>query len=121
MVSGGGQERLLGARKVLSRLIWAVCLFLFGCWLKVPVGVREEFLARVGVLNRVKVPVLVRWRNRLEPGEILTVTVRAGFASHTFYAKYRKDFRITVPKLVSEDPELEAGDVVKVTLHPVRI
>ena len=53
-----------------------LCLSLFGCWLKVPVGVREEFLARVGVLNRVKVPVLVRWRNKLRPGEVLTVTVR---------------------------------------------
>ena len=85
--------------------------------MKVPVGVREEFLARVGVLNRVKVPVLVRWRNRLEPGEILTVTVKAGFPSHTFYARFRKDYRITVPRLIAEDLGLELGDVVKVTLH----
>ena len=83
-----------------------------------PVEIEEEFLARVGVWNRIKVPVLVRWRNRLEPGEILTVTVRAGFASHTFYARYRKDYRITVPKLVAEDLELKPGDVVKATLHP---
>ena len=82
---------------------------------------REEFLARVGVLNRVKVPVLVRWGNRLEPGEILTVTVKAGFARQTFYVRYRKDFRITVPKLVAEDLGLEPGDVVKVTLHPESI
>lgn len=82
-----------------------------------PVKVREEFLARVGVLNRIKIPVLVRWRNKLEPGEILVVTVRARFA-HKFYARYRKDFRITVPKLIAEDLELEPGDVVKVTLHP---
>jgi len=84
----------------------------------VPVEVGEEFLARVGVLNRVKVPVFVRWRSRLEPGEVLMVTVRAGYHSREFYARYRKDFRITVPKLVAEDLELKPGDVVEVTLHP---
>ena len=78
---------------------------------------REEFFARVGVLNRVKVPVLVRWRNRLEPGEILIVTVRAGRALWEFYARYRKDIRITVPKLVAEDLESETRDVVKVRLY----
>ena len=83
-----------------------------------PVEVEEVFLARVGVLNRIKIPVLVRWRNRLEPGEILIVTVQAGYHSREFYARYRKDFRITVPKLVAEDLELKPGDVVEVTLHP---
>ncbi len=83
-----------------------------------PVDGTEEFLAKVGVGNRVKIPVLVRWKNRLDPGEVLTVTVRAEFASQTFYAKYRKDFRITIPKLAADDLELEPGDVVKVTLHP---
>lgn len=35
----------------------------------------EQFLARVGVGNRIQVPVLVRWRNRLQPDEILSVHV----------------------------------------------
>ena len=86
-----------------------------------PVKVREEFLARVGVLNRVKIPVLVRWRSKLEAGEVLRVTVRAGYSSHTFYARYRKDYRITVPRLIADDLELEPGDVVEVTLLPERI
>jgi len=85
---------------------------------RVPVERAERFLARVGVLNRVKVPVLVRWKNRLEPGEVLTVTVEAEYMSRVFYARYRKDFRITIPKLVAEDLGLEPDDVVKVTLHP---
>lgn len=38
-----------------------------------PVERTEQFLARVGVENRV--PVLVRWRNRLQPDEILSVHV----------------------------------------------
>lgn len=81
-----------------------------------PVESEEEFLARVEVGNRIQIPVLVRWKNRLEPGEILRVTVDVG-DSYTFYAIYRKDFRITIPKLVVEYLELKPGDMVEVTLR----
>jgi len=80
-----------------------------------PVEGREEFLARVQIGNRVQVPVTVRWRNNLEPREVLTVTVRAA-AWRKFYARYCNDFRITIPKLV-EDLEIEPGEVVEVILH----
>jgi len=82
-----------------------------------PVEMVEEFLARVETGNRVQIPVLVRWKNRLEIGEILRVYVHHGFASGNFYARYRKDFRITIPKLVVEDLEVKPGDVVEVSLH----
>lgn len=82
-----------------------------------PVEVTEEFLAKVQVGNRVQIPVTVRWRNRLEPGEVLTVTVRSA-ARRKFYARYCKDFRITIPKLVAEDLGIEPGEVVEVILHP---
>lgn len=85
-----------------------------------PVQGREKFLAEVQVRNRIQIPVLVRWRNRLEPGEVLTVTVRAG-DWREFYARYCRDFRITIPKLVAEHLELRPGEVVEITLHPESI
>jgi len=77
----------------------------------------EVFLARVEVGFRVQIPVLVRWRNRLEPGEILTVTIIYRFNSQSFYARCRRDYRITIPKLVVDYLGLKPGDVVKVQIH----
>lgn len=82
-----------------------------------PVLRDESFLATVEVGNRIQVPVLVRWKNRLEAGEVLLVHVRYEYSSRDFYARYRKDHRITIPKLVAEDLELKPGEVVEVTLY----
>jgi len=82
-----------------------------------PVRKNEIFLARVEVGFRVQIPVMVRWRNRLEPGEILTVTIIYRFKSHSFYAKCRKDHRITIPKLVVDYLGLKPKDVVEVLIH----
>jgi len=82
-----------------------------------PVRRDEIFLARVEVGFRVQIPVLVRWRNRLEPGEILTVTIIYGFKSYSFYARCRKDHRITIPRLVVDHFGLKPGDVVEVQIH----
>jgi bifunctional DNA-binding transcriptional regulator/antitoxin component of YhaV-PrlF toxin-antitoxin module len=35
----------------------------------------EEFLARVQRYGRVQVPVLIRWKHRLEAGEVLSVYI----------------------------------------------
>ena len=82
-----------------------------------PVMKTEHFLARIDAGFRIHIPVLVRWRNRLEPGEILSVTVDHALRFYSFYARYRKDHRITVPKLVVQHLGLEPGMVVEVTLH----
>jgi hypothetical protein len=59
-----------------------------------------EFLARLQKLNRVQVPVEVRWRYKLEAGELLNVHVQPvdGFSvgSEKFVARLLKDGRITV-------------------------
>ena len=60
---------------------------------------------------------MVRWRNRLEAGEVLSVYVCYGFSSRSFYARYWKDYCITIPKLVVEDLRLKSGYVVEVTLY----
>lgn len=82
-----------------------------------PIAKTEEFLAKVEVKNRIQIPVLVRWKNRLDPVEVLHVHVRHEFSSQSFYARYRKDHRITIPKLVAEELELKPGSVVEVTLY----
>jgi len=82
-----------------------------------PVRETEIFLARIEVGFRVQIPVLVRWRNRLEPGEILTVTIICRFKSYSFYVRCRKDYRITIPRLVVDYLGLKPGDVVEVQIR----
>jgi len=63
---------------------------------------------------------MIRWRYRLEAGEVLRVGVRSpvSFDSEVFYGRLLKDGRITVPKLVVDLLEIEPGDIVNVTLYP---
>lgn len=79
----------------------------------------EEFLARLQKNNRVQVPVLVRWKHKLEPGEVLDVYVRCPetAGSARFYANMSKDYRITIPKIVVQDVELGPGAIMQVILH----
>jgi len=62
---------------------------------------------------------MVRWRYRLEVGEVLRVGVRSpvSFDSEVFYSRLIGGGRITVPKLVVDLLEIEPGDVVNVTLY----
>jgi hypothetical protein len=66
-----------------------------------PLTESVKFLARLQKLNRVQIPVEVRWRYKLEPGELLNVQVLpvAGFSvgSEKFVARLLGDGRITVP------------------------
>ena len=91
--------------------------FLVRLWVCMPVERDESFLARVEVGNRVQIPVLVRWSNRLEPGEVLSVYVFFRGPSRSLYVRYRRGHRITIPKLVVEDLGLEPGCIVEVTLY----
>ena len=69
--------------------------------------------------NRVQVPVLVRWRFRLEAGEVLRVKVspaRFGVRSVVFFARLQRGGRITVPRVEAEVLGVKAGSVLKVEL-----
>lgn len=79
----------------------------------------EEFLARLQKGNRVQVPVLIRWKHRLDPGEVLRVRVYSGeaYSGENFYARLGRDGRFTVPKIVVERLELEHGEVLECTLY----
>lgn len=64
-----------------------------------PLTEKVQFLARLQKLNRVQIPVEVRWRYKLEPGELLKVRVQpvGGFYYEDFVAKLVGGGRITVP------------------------
>lgn len=68
--------------------------------------------------NRIQIPVLVRWKFKLEPGEILKVKVSPikSHASETFFARLQKGGRITVPTRVAIFLELKPGDAMEVGL-----
>ena len=82
-----------------------------------PLEHREHFIARLQKNNRVQVPVLIRWKNRLEPGEILHACVENSMRKY-FYCRLSRDGRITVPKIVIQRFEVEPGNVLEVTLYP---
>lgn len=66
-----------------------------------PLTESVEFLARLQKLNRVQIPVEVRWRYKLEPGELLKVEVYAiggsSVSPERFVARLLGDGRMTVP------------------------
>ena len=77
--------------------------------------------------GRFQVPKIVRWQFKLEPTEVLQVTVSVVdlvSAQETFFARMLKDGRIVVPKLTlallkGDEPSLE-GCALEVTLEPAR-
>jgi len=79
----------------------------------------EEFLARVQRYGRVQVPVLIRWRHKLEAGEVLGVYIyfTRKVGSEGFYARMNRDGRFTIPKVVVEELGIEPRDMIKVTLY----
>lgn len=80
----------------------------------------EEFVGRLQKGNRVQVPVLIRWKNKLEPGEVLEVSICADYGDGSFYAKLGVDGRFIIPKIIRERIKAEPGDMLEVTLSPVK-
>ncbi len=94
-----------------------------------PLTERVGFKARLQRGNRVQLPKLIRWRYKLESGQVLRVTVSVlgawgGF--ETFYGRMDKSGRVTIPRLTLEllctrihgEPNL-AGAVMEVRVEPV--
>lgn len=78
--------------------------------------------------NRIQLPKLVRWRFKLEPNQVLKVTLTATNvfgAWEIFYARMDKSGRITIPKLTLEllqskthEKQSLTGAVMEVRLEP---
>lgn len=66
-----------------------------------PLTEKVDFKAVLQRGNRVQVPRLIRWQFKLEPDQVLQVTVEDEEASalETFYARMTRDGRLTIPKL----------------------
>ena len=88
-----------------------------------PLTQAVSFKAVVQKNRRLRIPVVVRWQFKLEPGEIFKVHLKLGHHYEGFYGRMGADGRLTVPKvtakefLKSEEESLE-GYTVEVTLYP---
>ena len=75
-------------------------------------------MGRLVAGNRVTVPVEIRWRFRLEPGEIYRVRLEfEEWGSAEFYARLLRSGQVTVPVEVVRAAGLERGEVMKVFMH----
>ena len=83
----------------------------FGWGSFMPLTRQVGFKAVIGKGNRIQVPTLIRWEFKLEPTQLLTVTLRQFnlATNETFFAKMNKDGRITVPKINTE--------IIKTQIH----
>ena len=90
-----------------------------------PLTETVSFKAVVQKNRRIHIPVVIRWRFKLEPGEIFKVHLKLGHRYEDFYGRMGADGRLTVPKvtakefLESEEESLN-GYTAEVTLYPVR-
>ena len=90
-----------------------------------PLTEKVAFTANLQAANTVQVPKLVRWRFKMECTQPLKVGVNF-LDQHRgwqfFYAKIRKDGRLTIPKLVLSRFQNEktnlTGNPAEITLEP---
>src|SRR5208337_3374903 len=92
-----------------------------------PLTKQETFKAKLQRHNRLAVPTLLRWRYKMEPGELLKVTVNPlepeSYVEEEFLAKTATDGRLTVPKLTMKILERDeekslAGAIFEGTIRP---
>jgi hypothetical protein len=91
-----------------------------------PLNQRVTFNTVLKKNNLLPIPKLVRWQYKLEPSEVLKVTIRVvGLlgAKENFLARMYKDGRILVPNLTLAMLKRHAGNLesypLEVTLEPV--
>ena len=78
---------------------------------------RVSFMGRLVAGNRLTVPVEIRWRFRLEPGEIYLVRLEfEEWGSAQFYARLQRGGQVTVPVEVVRAAGLERGEVMEVII-----
>ena len=90
-----------------------------------PLTQAVSFKAVVQKHRRIHIPVVVRWRFKLEPGEIFKVHLKLGHHYEEFYGRMGADGRLTVPKVTAKeflksDEESLEGYTVEVTLYPTQ-
>ena len=85
-----------------------------------PLSHSEEFLARLQKSNRIQIPVLIRWKHKLETNEFLRVCASEadGALTQRFYVKLGSNGRFVIPKIIVEELEVKPKDVLEITLYP---
>ncbi|MGD0994156.1 MAG: hypothetical protein ABR909_01365 [Candidatus Bathyarchaeia archaeon] len=92
-----------------------------------PLTKQETFKAKLQRHNRLAVPTLLRWRYKMESGELLKVSVKPlepeSYGEEEFLAKTAIDGRLTVPKLTMKILERKeeksfAGAIFEATISP---
>ncbi len=92
---------------------------------KMPLTGYVSFKAVIQKNRRIQIPVLIRWKHKLEPGEIFNVNLKLGYHREDFYGRMSKDGRLTIPKVIAEgfldesEEESLNGYTAKVTLYPI--
>lgn len=92
-----------------------------------PLTEEINFKATLQKGNRIQIPRLLRWQFKLEPQQVLKITVGlngTGYDEEEFYSHMSKDGRIGIPKLTlelltNEDEESLVDSVFEVKLEPV--
>lgn len=90
-----------------------------------PLTEKVTFTAMLQSFNKVQIPKVIRWRFKMESGQVLKVGVNF-LGMHKgwqfFYAKMRKDGRVVIPKLVlslfDDEKTSLTGYVLEVMLEP---
>jgi bifunctional DNA-binding transcriptional regulator/antitoxin component of YhaV-PrlF toxin-antitoxin module len=92
-----------------------------------PLTKQETFKAKLQRHNRLVVPTLLRWRYKMEPGEVLKVALKPleseSYEEEEFLSKTATDGRLTVPKLTikileQKEEKSLAGAIFEVTISP---
>ena len=101
-------------------------------WIKLPLTESLNFRTKLQRRNRIVVPRKLRWRCKMEAGELLEVYVGVNeseglryFMDERFFAKMGKDGRLFIPKLTMEVMEKKTradlvGRILDVTISPTR-
>jgi len=91
-----------------------------------PLTESVTFKTRLQHHNRIVVPRLLRWRYKMEQGELLKANVRVfgseNYEEETFLAKLTIDGRLTIPKLTMEilnqrEQKNLTGCILEVTIN----
>ena len=78
----------------------------------------ETFHTRLQKQMRIQIPRLLRWKYKLDPGDVMRVQVtnKDSHDSQQFLAKMQQGGRITVPKTTAELLNLKLHQLVKIVL-----
>lgn len=78
----------------------------------------ESFHNRVQKGLRLQIPLLLRWKYKLEVGTVFKAQIQRtdNYKSQKFFTRLQKGGRIGIPRLTCEILELHGGELVEATL-----